>query len=430
MGGMSQGLPDLTSWQTVLALALALVALRLEAIFGRRKHQRLAANRCRLRALSEALAPDGGATTNQVTCLLDRDGIQAHEALVRGILGARRRISIGTYILSHDRVGKGILRLLADRAREGVEVRLLVDAVGSRFLPWIAGARLRKAGGELVRFNPVFSLRGSGSANWRNHRKIAVFDGTVALIGGQNLGGRYIGSNPGRQRFRDASFLIEGPAAASLEHIFLTDWCQATGTEPEIHRAILSELPPVKGEARVSVIDSGPDTAGDPLRALLVRELRSARRSIDLVTPYFIPDDELLELLREKARAGVAVRLILPRRSDHPITDFARRSPLRSLHAAGVKVLLHGPGVLHAKITLIDGRAALVGSANLDRRSLFLNYEVGALIEDEGLMVELGRHVEGLAKESRRYDPARAHRTQRWDERLMEKMARLVANQL
>jgi cardiolipin synthase len=126
----------------------------------------------------------------------------------------------------------------------------------------------------------------------------------------------------------------------------------------------------------------------------------------------------------------VAVRLILPRRSDHPITDFARRSPLRSLHAAGAKVLLHGPGVLHAKITLIDGRAALVGSANLDRRSLFLNYEVGALIEDEGVMVELGRHVEGLAKESRRYDPARAHRAQRWDERLMEKMARLVANQL
>lgn len=419
----------LPAWQILLLLAGGAAVLAFRALFGRRKHRRLAAARRRLRALSEALAPDGRPTRNRVDCLLDRDGLEAHAALVRGIREARRRISVGTYILSNDAVGRGLVRLLAGRAREGVEVRVLVDAVGSRFLPWTAGAILRRAGARLERFNPFLSLRGRGSANWRNHRKIAVFDGRVAIVGGQNLGGRYIGSSPARRRFRDASFRIEGPAAAALEHIFLADWCQATGTEPEAHREILAEVPEGAGDQSVSVVDSGPDAPGDPLRARLMRELGGAEASIDLVTPYFIPDEGLLALLERKARGGTRVRLVIPRRSDHPITDLARRSSLRRLHAAGATVLLHGPGVLHAKLVLVDGRRAMVGSANLDMRSLFLNYEVAAWIEG-GATAGIAGYVEGLARESRAHDPARAERATRWDERLLERLARLAANQL
>lgn len=427
---MPAWVPSLPAWQVLLLLAGGAGLLWFRAVFGRRKHRRLAAERRRLRRLSEALAPDGGATSNRVTCLLDRDGLEAHAALERGIREARRRISVGTYILSNDAVGRGLVRLLAERAREGVEVRVLVDAVGSRYLPWTAGARLRRAGASLERFNPVFSLRGRGSANWRNHRKIAVFDGRRAVVGGQNLGGRYIGSNPARRRFRDASFLIEGPAAAALEHVFLADWCQATDTEPERHREILAELPPEEGSVRVAVVDSGPDAPGDPLRARLMRELADARERIDLVTPYFIPDEPLLRLLESKARSGVRVRLVTPRRSDHPITDFARRSALRRLHAAGGEVLLHGPGVLHAKVVLADGRRAMVGSANLDMRSLFLNYEVAVVLEGEPAVGEIRSYVDGLAAESRRHDPARADRAMRWEARVLERLARLVANQL
>lgn len=426
---MPAWVPALPAWQILLLLAGGGAFLAFRAVFGRRKHRRLAANRRRLRALSEVLAPDELPTRNRVDCLLDRDGIEAHAALVEGIRGARRRISIGTYILAHDAVGRGLVRLLAQRAREGVEVRLLVDAVGSRFLPWTVGAVLRRAGARLERFNPFLSLRGRGSANWRNHRKIAVFDGRVAIVGGQNLGGRYIGSSPARRRFRDASFRVEGPAAAALEHIFLADWCQATGTEPEAHRAILAEVPAETGDGRVAVVDSGPDAPGDPLRDRLMRELDGASASIDLVTPYFIPDDALLGLLERKARGGTRVRLVIPRRSDHPVTDLARRSSLRRLHAAGATVLLHGPGVLHAKLVLVDGRRAMVGSANLDMRSLFLNYEVAAWIEG-GATARIADYVEGLARESRAHDPARADRASRWDERLLERLARLVANQL
>lgn len=427
---MPAWVPEPTAWQAFLLLSAAGVFLGLRALFGRRKHRRLAADRRRLRALSEALAPDGRATANRVTCLLDRDGVEAHAALVAAIRGARRRISIGTYILANDAVGRSLVRLLAERARAGVEVRVLVDAVGSRFLPWTAGAILRRAGGRLERFNPFLSLRGRGSANWRNHRKIAVFDGTAAIVGGQNLGGRYIGSSPSRRRFRDASFLIEGPAAAALEHIFVADWCQATGTQPEDHRAILAENPAEAGPALVSVVDSGPDAPGDPLRARLRRELASARETIDLVTPYFIPDGELLGLLESKARAGTKVRLVVPRRSDHPVTDLARRSALRRLHAAGAEVLLHGPGVVHAKLVAIDRARVMVGSANLDMRSLFLNYEVAAWVEGGETPGRIAGYIDTLAAESRRHDPARADRDLRWDERALEGLARLIANQL
>lgn len=427
---MPAWVPEPTAWQAFLLLSAAAAFLGFRAVFGRRKHRRLAADRRRLRALSQALAPDDRPTANRVTCLLDRDGAEAHAALVGGIRRARRRISIGTYILANDAVGRSLVRLLAERAREGVEVRVLVDAVGSRFLPWTAGALLRRSGARLERFNPFLSLRGRGSANWRNHRKIAVFDGTTAMMGGQNLGGRYLGSAPARRRFRDASFLIEGPAAAALEHIFLADWCQATGAEPEAHRDILAERPTGRGEERVAVLDSGPDAPGDPLRERLMRELAAAADSIDLVTPYFIPDEELLRLLERKARTGVRVRLVTPRRSDHPITDLARRSALRRLHAAGGEVLLHGPGILHAKVAVVDGARAMVGSANLDMRSLFLNYEVAAWIEGGAAVGRIRGYVVALAAESRRHDPARSDRAQGAASRLLEGMARLVANQL
>jgi cardiolipin synthase A/B len=411
-------------------LAAGALLLAFRAVFGRRKHRRLAADRRRLRALSQALCPDGGSTLNRVTCLLDRDGAEAHAALVGGIRRARRRIFIGTYILANDAVGRALVRLLAERAREGVEVRVLVDAVGSRFLPWTAVALLRRSGARLERFNPFLSLRGRGSANWRNHRKIAVFDGATAMVGGQNLGGRYLGPTPSRRRFRDASFLVEGPAAAALEHILVADWCQATGTRPEDHRAILAESPAEKGTDRVSVVDSGPDAPGDPLRARLMAELRGATASLDLVTPYFIPDEELLKLLEAACRSGIRVRLVTPRRSDHPVTDLARRPALRRLHAAGAEILLHGPGVLHAKVALVDGRRAMVGSANLDMRSLFLNYEVAAWIEEGGSVGVIRDYVETLSSESRRHDPARAHRLSTAQGRWLERLARLVANQL
>ncbi|MFZ9201467.1 MAG: phospholipase D-like domain-containing protein [Opitutales bacterium] len=417
---------SLTVWHAAVAVLIAVPALWLWSVLGRRKHEALARQRHRVRELADAIAPATGAEGNRVECLLARDGSDTLRALREGIAGARRRISVGTYILAHDAVGRELVALLAARAREGIEVRLLIDAIGSRTLPWFALRRLHATGGQVAWFNPVFSLRGKGSANWRNHRKLAVFDGTVAIIGGQNLGGQYIGSNPSRRRFRDASFRISGPAANHIEHIFLTDWCQATGTEPESLRATLLEEAPPVGMERAQVIDSGPDAEGDLLWKELLRMVEGAREGIDIVTPYFIPDAELLAALTRAARDGRRVRVIVPRRSDHRLTDFARRPALRVLAEAGAEIYLYSPGVLHTKLVLVDRSQALIGSANIDMRSFFLNYEIGAMVSRSPACAEIAEHIESLAAESRQLSPRVIARAQRWHGRGLERLAKLI----
>jgi cardiolipin synthase len=417
---------SLTVWHAAVAVLIAVPALWLWSVLGRRKHEALARQRHRVRELADAIAPATGAEGNRVECLLARDGSDTLRALREGIAGARRRISVGTYILAHDAVGRELVALLAARAREGIEVRLLIDAIGSRTLPWFALRRLHATGGQVAWFNPVFSLRGKGSANWRNHRKLAVFDGTVAIIGGQNLGGQYIGSNPSRRRFRDASFRISGPAANHIEHIFLTDWCQATGTEPESLRATLLEEAPPVGMERAQVIDSGPDAEGDLLWKELLRMVEGAREGIDIVTPYFIPDAELLAALTRAARDGRRVRVIVPRRSDHRLTDFARRPALRVLAEVGAEIYLYSPGVLHTKLVLVDRSQALIGSANIDMRSFFLNYEIGAMVSRSPACAEIAEHIESLAAESRQLSPRVIARAQRWHGRGLERLAKLI----
>ena len=424
---MPSWVASLQAWQIAAAGLLLTLALWTWSLLGRRKHRALALQRRRVRQLADAIAPGTGAEGNRVDCLLARDGSDTLRALREGIVGARRRISVGTYILARDAVGREMLSLLAARARDGVEVRLLVDSVGSRTLPWFALRELREAGGEIARFNPVLSLRGKGSANWRNHRKIAVFDGEVAIVGGQNLGGQYIGSAPSRRRFRDASFRITGPAANHIEHVFLTDWCQATGTEPEMIRETLIEEVDAAGSDRAQVIDSGPDAEGDPLWERLLRMVDEARNSIDVVTPYLIPDPDLLAALCLAARNGRRVRVIVPRRSDHRLTDFARRPALRALAEAGAEIRLYAPGVLHTKLVLVDGEQALIGSANIDMRSLFLNYEIGVLVSRSPACAEIAAHVDGLARESREASPWMVARARRWQGRLLEALARLIA---
>jgi cardiolipin synthase len=324
-------------------------------------------------------------------------------------------------------VGREIVRLLTERAKAGVEVRLLVDAIGSFGAPLRLCRPLRRAGGQVARFNPALPTAGKGSANWRNHRKIAVFDGRAAIIGGQNLGLRYMGEKPSNRRFRDCSFLIEGPTAAALECVFIADWCQATDEPPMRFAPMLRERPPAVGEARVEVIASGPDCEQDPLWETYVKLFSECRESITVVTPYFVPDQTLFTLLATAARAGRHVRIMVPRRSDHRLLDFARRWYLRNLREAGAEILFFKPDVLHAKLVIVDGEHLLVGSANLDMRSLFLNYEVGAVVRDPATIAEVGELIAGWEKESTRYTEDLYRRSRSWLGRSVETVSHVIA---
>ena len=308
-------------------------------------------------------------------------GEHAYAELEAAILGARHSIHITTFILSRDDTGRRIVKLLAKRAREGVKVRLLLDALGCFMSSRGFVDPIRKAGGEVVKFMPVVPLSSRSSANLRNHRKIAIFDQHTAIIGGHNIAREYMGQQFWKKRWRDFGAVINGPGAAMLNQVFLADWSFAS---KQSITTLQNEFDPsslrTKGQGELQIVASGPDVTGDPLYEGIVSMIQEAEQSIWIVTPYFIPDEVLLRSLIVKARAGKDVTLMLPAHSNHPVADYARRHFVRLLTQSGARVLLYNKGMMHSKAIIVDDRMALFGSANLDLRSLFVNFEIGVVI--------------------------------------------------
>jgi cardiolipin synthase len=382
------------AWLLAIAF-IPYVGVPLYLMFGGRKVRKLAARKAqlcpvlpgapaapaagtavaRVLTLNGACPPVGG---NRVTFLLT--GEESFEKLERGIREAKHSIHIMTFILARDAVGRRLVQLLARRAREGVKVRLLLDGLGCFLSSRGFCDPIRAAGGEVVRFMPVMPLQTPKSANLRNHRKIAIFDHTVAALGGRNAAIEYMGPTPLKRRWRDFGGIVEGPAVRVLDEIFLADWTFASGQSlAALQQELPAEIPAVVGDSELQLVASGPDVAGDPIYEGILSLVQQAERSVWIVTPYFIPDEVLFRSLLVQARAGIDVRIVVPAKSNHRITDLARRQFLRSLQAAGAKILLYQPGMNHAKMLLVDGKTGLFGSANMDLRSLFLNFEVGAI---------------------------------------------------
>lgn len=413
-------------------------------MFGGRKVKKLAALKNRLRplrpdvpavpsattfaarvlTLNGAAPPLGGNRVDFIT-----SGEESFARLEQHILEARHSIQIMTFILGRDAVGRRIIKLLAQRAREGVKVRLLLDSLGCFMSSGGFCDPLRQAGGEVAKFMPVIPLQTRGSANLRNHRKIALFDHRLAVIGGHNLALEYMGPTPLKRRWRDFGGVIEGPAVRLLDEIFLADWAFASGqSQMELLKELPAELPPDAGTSEVQVVASGPDVNGDALYEGILSLMQQAERSVWIVTPYYIPDEVLQRSLMVQARAGIDIRLVVPARSNHRITDLARRHYLRELQAAGVKVLLYGPGMNHAKLILIDSSVGLWGSANLDMRSLFVNFEVGALTYSPADTDVLSRWMQDIFAQSKNM-PAPKDKQPLWSS-IGEEIARLVAPML
>lgn len=369
------------------------IGVPLYLLFGGRKIRKLAERKARLQPVSPgtvtvpenagfaarvftrdgACPPIGG---NRVRFLTT--GEDSFATLEQGLNDARESIHIMTFILGRDLVGQRLVRLLARKAREGVKVRLLLDALGCLRTSGSFCDPIREAGGEVVRFMPMMPLQTRGSANLRNHRKIAVFDHRLAAVGGRNLAIEYMGPTPLKRRWRDLGAVIEGPAVRQIEEVFLADWAFASEQDlDQLRTELPAAWPESAGSASLQVVASGPDVAGDPLYEGILSLVQQAQRSVWIATPYFIPDEVLQRSLMVQARAGLDVRVVVPARSNHPITDLARRHHLRELQQAGVQVLLYQPGMLHAKLLFVDGETVLFGSANMDLRSLFVNFEIG-----------------------------------------------------
>ena len=309
------------------------------------------------------------------------DGAAARLAVLDIITSAQKTLDVCTFILARDRFGDEVAAALRAKAEQGVRVRLLIDGIGA----WLGGrldvATLRRAGVEVVKFVPPFRSILRGRANLRNHRKMVVADAERLWCGGRNLAAEYFEGDPQRRidAWRDLSFDLRGELVVSACEQFEKDWAYATRS-PVAPACAPVRLPSAGAGATADaalaqLVPSGPEQVDDTVQALLLSGCFMARRRIVAVTPYFIPDATLLMALSLAARRGVVVDLIMPRRSNHHLADVARHRPLRDLAAAGARIWFV-PWMLHAKVTVIDDQLALAGSANLDLRSLFLNYEL------------------------------------------------------
>jgi cardiolipin synthase len=354
-------------------------------------------------AAAGACPPIGGNTVRLLTT-----GEEAYAALEDHIRAAKHSIHIMTFILGRDSVGRHFVQLLAQRAREGIKVRLMLDAVGCLFSSRSFVDPLREAGGEVVRFLPVLPLQPRSSANLRNHRKIAIFDHQTAIIGGHNLAREYMGPTPFKKRWHDFGAVVSGPAAALLNEVFLADWSFAGKANLDaLHGEIQADLGAPRGSSELQVVASGPDVDGDPIYESLISMIQEAERSIWIVTPYFIPDEVLFRSLMVKARAGHDVTIIVPVRSNHRIADYARRYYTRELAKAGVRVRLFHHGMLHSKAVIVDDRLALMGSANFDLRSLLVNFEIGVLVYSEPDVLAMKAWATDLYNQSHALKPDR-----------------------
>ena len=375
------------AWLLVIVL-LPYAGVPLYLMFGGRKLRRRAEKKGRLGLDTSAAIPEEDA------CVTDRilrsynipgaqdghrlslceTGQQTFTELVRLIEGAQKSIHISTFIFRPDAVGRLILSKLAEKAADGVSVRLLMDGVGSLHTRPRHLRKLTRAGGKIAWFMPVLHRPFRGRGNLRNHRKIVVVDYKTVLAGGANIGAEYIGPTPLSGRWRDLAFVLEGPTVRHWDEVFCRDWEFASGETPSLPPEETRRYEPV-GRSVVQFVPSGPDMEGDALYDAILSMIYAARRRLWVVTPYFVPDEPLCQALMLAARRGVDVRVLLPRRSNHLLPDIVRGTWLRQIQQAGGLIMFYIEGMMHAKVLLMDEETAVLGSANMDIRSLFFNYE-------------------------------------------------------
>ena len=354
------------------------------------------------------------------------DGYAFFPELLKDIAAARHHIHLDLYIMEDDALGQLVADALKDKARQGVEVRLIYDDVGCWKVSHQFFEQLRDAGVEVAPFLPVRFPSFTSKANYRDHRKIIVIDGSVGYVGGMNIALRYV-KGTGTQPWRDTMWRLSGGAVYALQRAFLVDWYF-------VDRTLITDRKYYPHGGRdelnncvVQVVTSGPTEHYPEIMQGYVRTILAARRYVYIETPYFLPNEPVLFALKTAAVGGVDVRIICPLRSDAPFTDWASRSYLRELHEAGAKIYLYEAGFMHAKTMVTDDTLSTCGSTNLDVRSFENNFEVNAFVYDEGMALRMKKVFLDDQKRSVAMSelPRRVHPG--FLARLLESLTRLVS---
>ena len=344
---------------------------------------------------------------NRVT--LYHDGVTKFDALLDDIANAKEFIFVQYYILRGDAAGAELIEKLAERAKEGIDVRLLIDGMGCAATPKEMYKPLMDAGGQLALFLPPVPVR----INFRNHRKIVVIDGNAAYLGGSNIGVEYLGQSERFGNWKDSHMRLTGSAVAPLTLRFIMDWnfsaekTQKRRLFPKFpkHRRFITHMKKtvqpltVKPEyfkrwsnapgAKMRIISSGPDTPYPYVLHEFCRMIIEAKESIYIQSPYFVPCEALFTALRIAALSGVDVRIMYPANPDHPFVYWAGSSYVGELMCAGVRGYEYTNGFIHSKTIMIDSKICAIGTANMDVRSFKINFETHAFIDDVAITAEL-----------------------------------------
>lgn len=318
-------------------------------------------------------------------------GIGVFDELFAAIDAARHHIHIQSYIIGRDAVGRALMQRLAARARAGVQVRVLFDQYGSRgaYLTGCFHAYNRIPNLRCVGFTQANLIKRQFQINLRNHRKIMVVDGQVGFLGGANFHDVYL---PQKGAVREYHFRIRGPAVLELQYTFLRDWFYMC--DEKAHALLTPEHFPhiaAAGETPLRLLNASPTANEQPLIDTLFAMLAVARKQVLVATPYFVLSEDLRRAFRAAALRGVDVKVLLPAINNHPVVAWAARASFEELLLSGVRLFLRRPPFIHAKALVIDDRIALIGSANLDSRSLRLNYETNFVSFDADLAARLKR---------------------------------------
>lgn len=329
------------------------------------------------------------------------DGKDKFESLFRDLEQAKDHIHLQYYIFRDDELGMRLIDLLTRKAKEGVKVRVLYDEMGSRRIKKRSFNKLIKAGGEVEVFFPskipLVNLR----INFRNHRKLVIIDGKIGYVGGFNVGDEYLGLNKKFGYWRDTHLRIVGDAVHAIQIRFILDWNQASERNDIYYAPNYFPETQYPGNVPVQIVTSGPDSEWESIKNGYIKMISAARKSIYIQTPYFIPDASILDNLRIAALSGVDVRIMIPNKPDHMFVYWATLSYIGELLKAGAKIYIYENGFIHAKMMIIDGEAASVGTANIDVRSFKLNFEVNAFIYDHETSSRLMTIFEDDMKKSR-----------------------------
>lgn len=350
------------------------------------------------------LNTDNAILTTKNDLKIFTDGHEKFNSLFEDLKKAKHHINIEYFTIYDDQLGKKLRKILVQKAREGVQVRVLYDLFGSKGSKQKFFKELIQAGGEVTPFMKSKLGYYSFRINFRNHRKIVVIDGSVGYIGGFNIGDQYLGRNKRFGNWRDTHLRLEGSVVLQLQSRFFMDW-NASAKRQKVQFS-LDYFPQsnVQNNIPMQIVSSGPENDVQKIKQGYIKMIMGAKHSIWIETPYFIPDDALMEALLIAIRSGIEVRIVIPQMPDHPFVYRATEYYVQQLLKAGARIYSYQNGFMHAKTIVVDNMITSVGSANWDIRSFKLNFEANVFMYDPKVAEQIIATIKNDLKDARELD--------------------------